>query len=161
MYVPECEGPGDFRGRFGSAIMGMVMSLRLRRLAFCTWLAIGVVAVCSAQQSTPAKQQKESEPPEEDDAAKPKEYAFNPLQAAHELQVGEFYMKKGSYTAAVARFTEATRWNPTLAEAYLKLGEAEEKFRDKKAAKEAYSKYLQLAPDAKNAGEVKKRMAKL
>jgi tetratricopeptide (TPR) repeat protein len=137
------------------------MSLRFRNFVLFVSIATGVISLCPAQQASVSKQQKESEPPEEDDAAKPKEYAFNPLQAAHELQVGEFYMKKGSYTAAVARFTEATRWNPTLAEAYLKLGQAEEKFRDKKAAKEAYSKYLQLAPDAKNASEIKKRIEKL
>ena len=63
--------------------------------------------------------------------------------------------------AAPARFTEATRWNPTLADAYLKLGQAEEKFRDKKAAKDAYSKYLQLAPDSKIAPEIKKKLEKL
>jgi tetratricopeptide (TPR) repeat protein len=141
------------------------MSQRLQRLLFSSLLATSLDVVCPARQSGPpkeqTKQQKESEPPEEDDAAKPKEYAFNPLQAAHELQVGEFYMKKGSFSAAVARFTEATRWNPTLAEAYLRLGQAEEKFRDKKAAKDAYSKYLQLAPDAKNAPEIKKKLEKL
>jgi|SRR5579863_5273918 tetratricopeptide (TPR) repeat protein len=141
------------------------MSHCLQRLLFSGFIATSLGVVCPAQQSgppkEPTKQQKESEPPEEDDAAKPKEYAFNPLQAAHEIQVGEFYMKKGSFSAAVARFTEATRWNPTLAEAYLKLGQAEERFRDKKAAKDAYSKYLQLAPDAKNAPEIKKKMEKL
>src|ERR1043166_9396784 len=102
----------------------------------------------SRQQARPKLQDisKEAEPPEEDEAAKPTDYAFNPLQAEKELKVGEFYMKKGSYGAAVARFIEATKWNPTLAEAYLKLGEAAEKYKDLKAAKEAYTKYLALAP---------------
>jgi tetratricopeptide (TPR) repeat protein len=111
----------------------------------------------ASKQSPP----KESEPPEEDDAAKPKEYAFNPLQAEKEVAVGNFYMKKGSYSAAVARFTEATKWNPTLAEAYLRLGEAAEKFKDPKMAKDAYSKYLELAPDSKGAAEVKKKLKKI
>lgn len=117
-----------------------------------------------AKDSKPAaaqSQPKEAEPPEEDDSAKPKEYAFNPLQAEKEVSVGDFYLKKGSLAAAVARFTEATKWNPTYAEAYLKLGEAEEKFKDLKAAKQAYSKYLELAPDAKNASEIKKKLKKL
>jgi tetratricopeptide (TPR) repeat protein len=111
--------------------------------------------------SPPSKQQKEEEPPEEDDSAKPKEYAFNPLQASKEIQVGDFYMKKGSLGAAIKRYSEATRWNPTSAEAYLKLGDAESRFKDTKAAKEAYSKYLELAPDAKNASAIKKKMAKM
>jgi len=105
------------------------------------------------------RQQKEEEPPEEDDAAKPKEYAFNPLQASKEIQVGDFYLKKGSYVAAIKRYTEATRWNPTLAEAYLKLGDAAAKFKDEKVAKDAYQKYLELAPDAKNAPAIKKKLA--
>src|SRR5579862_1210154 len=120
------------------------MSHCLQRLLFSGFIATSLGVVCPAQQSgppkEPTKQQKESEPPEEDDAAKPKEYAFNPLQAEKELQVGEFYMKKGSYGAAVKRFEEATKWNPQLADAYLKLGEAAEKYKDLKAAKEAYAK---------------------
>lgn len=139
------------------------MFQRFQRFLFAGLLALNVCAPCTAQQ-TGAKQQskpQESEPPEEDDSAKPKEYAFNPLQAEKELQVGEFYMKKGSYEAAVKRFTEATKWNPSLAEAYLRLGEAEEKFKDRKAAKDAYAKYLELAPDAKKAAEVKKKLSKL
>ena len=61
----------------------------------------------------------------------------------------------------MARFSEATKWNPGLAEAYLRLGEAEEKFKDQKAAKEAYSKYLELAPDSKIAPVIKKKLAKM
>ena len=33
--------------------------------------------------------------------------------------------------------------------------------KDVKAAREAYTKYLQLAPDAKNAAEVRKKLEKL
>jgi tetratricopeptide (TPR) repeat protein len=144
------------------------MSNRFHHFLFSGWVALCLGAPCPAQQTSASQtrnakqsQSKESEPPEEDDSAKPKEYAFNPLQAEKELQVGEFYMKKGTYAAAVKRFTEATRWNPGLAEAYLKLGEAAEKFKDAKAAKEAYAKYLELAPDAKNAPAIKKKLSKL
>ena len=78
-----------------------------------------------ATPAAPAAQ--EQEPPEEDANLKPKVYAFNPLQANKELQVGVEYFKKHSYKAAAGRFREATRWNPNLAEAWLRLGEAEEK----------------------------------
>jgi len=99
--------------------------------------------------------------PEEDESLRPKDYAFNPLQATREVQTGDFYMKKGKYKAAVARYTEATRWNPQMAEAFRKLGEAEEKQDDPKEAREAYQKSLELDPDSKAAGEVKKRLQKL
>lgn len=112
-------------------------------------------------KSKQAEPPKEAEPPEEDESAKPKEYAFNPLQAQKEITVGDFYMHRKSFAAAAGRFTEATRWNPGLAEAYLKLAEADEKLRDAKGAKQAYSKYLELEPDSKNAAAIKKKIGKM
>jgi tetratricopeptide (TPR) repeat protein len=100
-------------------------------------------------------------PPEEDAAAKPKEYTFNPLQAENEMRAGDFYFKRGKYVAAANRFKEATLWNPTLAEAFLRLGEADEKRHDRDGAKQAYSKYLEVAPESKHATDVKKKLAKL
>jgi tetratricopeptide (TPR) repeat protein len=103
----------------------------------------------------------EEVPPEEDATAKPKEYSFNPLQAATEMRVGNYYYKRGKYRAAADRYREASLWNPTLAEAFLRMGEADEKNHNKKAAKEAFSKYLEMAPDAKDAADVKKKLSKL
>jgi len=122
-----------------------------------TWrrllLSFVLAGTLAAQQKPPQEQ----EPPEEDESAKPKEYAFNPLQAAKELKVGEFYLRKKSYKAASTRFLEATRWDPSSAEAFLKLGEAREKLNDADGAKEAYRKYLELSPDTKTAAALKKR----
>ena len=115
-----------------------------------------------AQEAKPAPTPAEEQaPPEEDENQRPKEYAFNPLQATKEMTAGEFYMHKGKFQAAAGRFREATRWNPTLPEAFLKLGEAEEKNHDKKAAKEAYQHYLELAPDSLNAKVVQHKLTKL
>lgn len=107
------------------------------------------------QQQEPPKEQ---EPPEEDVTSKEKEYSFNPLQAANEVKIGQFYMKRGSYKAAAGRFEEATKWDPGSAEAFLRLGEAREKLKDKKGAREAYAKFLQLAPDDKNADAIRKKV---
>lgn len=103
-------------------------------------------------------QQKPAEPPEEDEALAVREYSFNPLQAEKELRVGNFYFRKGSYRAAAMRFREATRWNPKWAEAWLRLGEAQEKLGDEKAAREAYEKFLELAPRHKRAAEVRRKL---
>jgi tetratricopeptide (TPR) repeat protein len=108
-------------------------------------------------QSKPQPQ--EQEPPEEDESLAPKTYSFNPLEAEKDLKVGLYYFKKGNYKASTSRFREATLWNPTFAEAFLRLGESEEKLKDKKAADEAYSKYLALSPDGKEADAVKKKLA--
>jgi len=125
------------------------------------WICIAVfltLAALNAQQpqpTTPATQ----EPPEEDtNLVETKEYSFNPIQAEKEVKTGNFYAKKGNYKAASQRFLEATKWNPGLAEAWLRLGESLEKRKDTKGAKEAYAKYLELAPDAKNAALIKKKL---
>jgi Flp pilus assembly protein TadD len=104
-------------------------------------------------------QQQEQEPPEEDESLAPKTYSFNPLEADKDLKVGLYYFKKGNYKAAMSRFREATLWNPTYAEAFLRLGESAEKLKDKKAAHEAYEKYVALAPNEKQAEAIKKKLA--
>ena len=109
----------------------------------------------------PSKEEKETLPPEEDASIAVKSYAFNPVQAQKEVRTGNYYFKKGSYRAAAGRFAEATRWNGADPEAWLRLGETEEKLKDQKAAREAYSKYLELASDAKNAEEIRKKLEKL
>jgi tetratricopeptide (TPR) repeat protein len=100
--------------------------------------------------------------PEEEDAnVKNQEYSFNPLQAQREVQTGNYYFKKGSYRAAAGRFREATHWNEGYAEAWLRLGEAEEKLKDPKEARDAYQKYLELASDSPKAPEIRKKLEKM
>ena len=128
-------------------------------------LSLALAVAASGQQAAPKKEApppapQEQAPPEEDTSLIPKEYTFNPLQATNELKIGNYYFKKGNYRATAQRFTEATKWDGTHAEAFLRLGEAREKQHDNKAAAEAYAKYLEIAPDAKDAADVKKRLAK-
>ena len=122
-----------------------------------TWIVSLALGVALLAQQPPPKPQ---EPPEEDESIAPKEYAFNPLQASKEIKIGDYYFKKKNFRAAANRFREATRWNPGLAEAYLRLAESEEKLNDQAAAKEAYTKYLELNPDAKDADAIKKKLAR-
>ena len=110
-----------------------------------------------AQQSKPDQQ--EQQPPEEDEALKPKEYAFNPLEAQHDLDIGNYYFKRSNFKAAVSRFREATLWNPGFAEAFLRLGDSEEKLKNHEAANKAYAKYVELAPDGKEAEAIRKKLA--
>ena len=131
-------------------------------------MGLAFLAVAAGQQPPASKQPDQDQPneavqlpPEEDKSAQPKEYTFNPLQSKKEVTVGEFYFKKGDFRAAAGRFSEATKYNDGDAEAWLRLGEMDEKLRDKPGAHDAYAKYLELASDAKNAAEIKKRMEKL
>lgn len=103
----------------------------------------------------------EQEPPEEDPDLKPKEYSFNPLEASRNIVAGNFYYKKGNYRAASRRYLEASKWDPTSAEAMLRLGEADEKLRDFTGARESYEKFVMLSSDAKEIESVKKKLAAL
>jgi tetratricopeptide (TPR) repeat protein len=109
--------------------------------------------------STALSQTPAEEPPEEDVSLLPKtEYVLNPLQAAKEIKVGNYYFKKGSYNAALRRYEESVKWDPNSAEGWYKLGETSAKLGDQKTARHAWTKYLELEPDGKNAAAVKKRL---
>ena len=109
----------------------------------------------------PPANAKEEIPPEEDKALAPENFSFNPLEAEKWVSVGNYYFKQGRYRAAEGRYKGATQWNDGCGEAWLRLGEVEEKLKDAKAAKDAYTKYLEVAPEAKNAAQVRKKLAKL
>ena len=138
----------------------------LDRGAACRW-------VCAAAQQTPAKETrdgapeagapspKEEVPPEEDTALTTTEYSFNPLQSTKDVSVGNQYYKNHKYRAAEMRYTSATKWNDGNAEAWLRLGEVAERLKDTEKAKQAYQKYLELSADAKNAGDIRKKVEKL
>jgi tetratricopeptide (TPR) repeat protein len=99
--------------------------------------------------------------PEEDESERKTDYTYNPLQAQHELSVGNFYFRNKKYNSALGRYSEATKWNPGWPEAYLKLGEAQAKLNQKAAARKAFGKVIQLSPDSKEAKEARKLLAKL
>src|SRR5271155_1703402 len=125
-----------------------------------------------AQQQPPAEPPKklepqrpanpaEQEPPEEDESLKPEEFSLNPLEAQKNITAGDYYFKtKKNYHAAARRYLRATKWDPGSPEAFLKLGESEEKLNDHAAARDAYEKYLELSPTAKNAEVIRKKIEK-
>ena len=86
---------------------------------------------------------------------------FDPLHAQRSIDVGTFYLRKGSYDAAIDRFVEASNYQPTLAMPWKLLGEAYEKKREYSKAAESYNKYLQILPHAADAAKIKKLIADL
>lgn len=141
------------------------------------FLALALLSLASAQQQPPADngQQKKLEtqrpkpaarpqeevPPEEDKDLAKQEYSFNPLQSQKDVAVGNQYFKNHKFRAAELRYTSATRWNDGNADAWLHLGEVEERLKDTEKAKAAYGKYVELASDQKKAAEIKKKLEKL
>ena len=127
-----------------------------------SFAAAGLADDLKKERPKPPVSDQEEVPKEEDESlSTAKEYSFNPLQAKNEIRVGNYYFKKGSFRAAALRFREATKWNAGDSEAWLRLGEAAEKQKDEKTVKEALAKYLELAADAKDAPEIRKKLEKL
>jgi tetratricopeptide (TPR) repeat protein len=104
-------------------------------------------------------------PPSEDSEAEapaaPSGPAFDPLHAGRSLDIGKFYLNKGSYDAAIDRFVEASNYQPTLAAPWKLLGDAYEKKHEYPKAIESYNKYLQILPNAPDAAKIKKQVSDL
>ena len=105
---------------------------------------------------SPAKQKK-------DTATKnaPDQPAWDPLRAEKDLEVGQYYMRKGDLDAAIDRFQDATVAKPGYAVPFRFLGEAQEKKGLRKQAIKSYQRYLDLYPHAEDGDKVRKRIEKL
>lgn len=116
----------------------------------------------AAKSQTQQPSVDEDNPPEEDETVAPEKFTLDPLESDRNVKVGNTYMHQGTprgYRAALGRYERATKFNPSNAEAFFKIGEAEEKLKNKDAAKTAFQKVLQLTPpDSKLAKSAKKKL---
>ena len=86
---------------------------------------------------------------------------IDPLHAQRSIDVGKFYLNKGSYDAAIDRFIEASNYQPSLAAPWKMLGEAYEKKHEYSKAVDAYNKYLYFLLHAADAAKIKKAISYL
>jgi tetratricopeptide (TPR) repeat protein len=91
----------------------------------------------------------------------PDQPAWDPLRAEKDLEVGQYYMKKGDLDAAIDRFQDATTAKPGYAIPFRYLAEAQEKKGLKKQAIKSYQRYLDLYPHAEDGDKVRKKIDKL
>ncbi len=91
----------------------------------------------------------------------PDQPAWDPLRAEKDLEVGQYYMRKGDVDAAIDRFQDATTAKPGYAIPFRYLGEAQEKKGLRKQAIASYSRYLDLYPHAEDGDKIRKKIDKL
>jgi len=91
----------------------------------------------------------------------PDQPAWDPLRAEKDLEVGQYYMKKGDWDAAIDRFQDATVAKPGYAIPFRYLAEAQEKKGLRKQAIKSYQRYLDLYPHAEDSDKVRKKIEKL
>jgi tetratricopeptide (TPR) repeat protein len=91
----------------------------------------------------------------------PDQPSWDPLRAEKDIEVGQYYMRKGDVDAAIDRFQDAITAKPGYAVPFRYLGEAQEKRGLKKQAIASYSRYLDLYPHAEDGAKIRKKIDKL
>jgi tetratricopeptide (TPR) repeat protein len=86
---------------------------------------------------------------------------WDPLRAEKDLEVGQYYMRRGDVDAAIDRFQDATVAKPGYAIPFRFLGEAQEKKGLRKQAIKSYQRYLGLYPHAEDRDKIQKKIDKL
>jgi tetratricopeptide (TPR) repeat protein len=75
--------------------------------------------------------------------------------ASKSVEIGDFYLKRKKYKAALSRFQEALQTDPHYAPAYRELGKVYERMGFWQKSLDSYRKYLDELPSAKDAREAK------
>lgn len=156
-----------------------MFGLRFNKLIpFVAALAVALGAPLGRAQDPP--QESSSKPPADPNSdlkpksnAKPKndkdtptqnapdQPMYDPLRAEKDIEVGEHYMHKGDYDAAIDRFQDAIAAKPGYAVPFRYLGEAQEKKGLKKQAIKSYQRYLDLYLHAEDGDKVRNKIDKL
>ena len=96
-----------------------------------------------------------------DEAEAAKEKPFNPMAAEQSMKVGDHYLKRKNYAAAIQRYMEALEYQPNLFAAYEALGRAYEKQGTPEKALLVYRDFLEKYPESDKAGDFRKRVDRL
>jgi tetratricopeptide (TPR) repeat protein len=96
---------------------------------------------------------------EEAEAAKEKEY--NPILAAQNIKVGDYYLKRKNFDAAIERYLEALQYKPDSIDAYEALGRTYEKKGDVAKAMDVYRDFIRKNPDSPKKGDFQSKLSRL
>jgi tetratricopeptide (TPR) repeat protein len=88
-------------------------------------------------------------------------HPWNPYRAMKDDEVGEFYMKRKNYGAALARYQDALIWKEKDAVANFRMAQCYEKLDQPDEAIPHYEEYLKILPDGPYAKEARKALEKL
>ena len=118
--------------------------IRFLRIASLTASLLLVGASLLGQDKRPPEP--ENEEPEHRHAAQP---------AWKSVEVGDFYLKRKQYRAALSRYQEAVQVDPYNPQAFLGMGKVYDQLGLRQKALENYRKYLDLLPSSKQAAEAR------
>ena len=88
-------------------------------------------------------------------------HAYDPHKAAHNVEVGNYELKRKNYRAAESRFAEALEWKPNDAIATFFLAQSQEKLGKKQDALKNYQAYLKILPSGEYSGDARSGIERL
>jgi tetratricopeptide (TPR) repeat protein len=86
---------------------------------------------------------------------------YDPHKADKNIEIGDYYFKRGNYRAAESRYREALEWKPGDAIATYKMGEVMEKQGNLLQARQNYQAYLKILPDGPLSQDAKKALERI
>ena len=86
---------------------------------------------------------------------------WDPHKAQKDIEVGDYYYKRGNYKGAFMRYDDALKWQDNNAEAMWKAGDSAEKLKMPDAAARYYAGYLKTLPNGDHAAQARQRLQAL
>jgi tetratricopeptide (TPR) repeat protein len=103
----------------------------------------------------------ETNPEDEPEVDVQEMHPWNPYRAMKDDEVGDYYFKRKSYKAALARYQDALIWKEKDAVANFRMAQCYEKLDQPDQAIPHYEEYLKILPDGPYAKEARKALQKL
>ena len=88
-------------------------------------------------------------------------HSWDPHKALKDIEVGDFYLKRKNYRAALDRYQEALVWKPNDALANFRMAQCFEKLDQPEEARNHYEEYLKILPRGPLSAEAQKGLEKL
>lgn len=88
-------------------------------------------------------------------------HPYDPHRAEHNVEVGDYLMRRKNYRAAESRYREALEYKPNDAIATFRLAVVLEKTGERDEARQRYQEYLKLLPQGPLAGDARKALERL
>jgi len=99
--------------------------------------------------------------PEDEPADVQEMHPWNPYRAMKDDEVGDYYFKRKSYRAALARYQDALIWKEKDAVANFRMAQCYEKLDQPDQAIPHYQEYLKILPEGPFAKDARKALEKL
>lgn len=102
-----------------------------------------------------------SEPAAETSSEVQEFHPWNPYRAAKDDEVGDYYLRRKNYRAALARYQDALVWKDNDAVANFRMAQCYEKLDQPDEAVAHYQEYLKILPEGPFSKDAKKALEKL